>query len=65
MILDFISVMGKVCLNGLLMSLFCTIVRVGTSKSWIFQYFVKVDPCVVASSLVVLKGIIFGCRTFI
>ena len=32
MILCLISVMWKVCLNGLLMSLFCSIVRVGTRK---------------------------------
>ena len=36
MILCFISVIWKVCLNGLLTSLFCSIVRVGTKKSWIF-----------------------------
>ena len=53
------------CLNGLLMSLFCSIVRVGTGKNWIFPKFVKVDPCAVASLLVDLKGINFGCRTFI
>ena len=65
MISCFISVMWKACLNGLLMSLFCSIVLMGTRKSWIFPYFVKVDPCAVASLLVVLKGIIFGCRIFI
>ena len=35
-ILCFISVKWKVCLNGLLMSLFCSIVRVGTRKKGIF-----------------------------
>ena len=43
----------------------CPIVREGTRKSWIFQYFVEVDPCAVASMLAVLKGIIFGCRLLI
>ena len=36
MILCFISWIWKVCLTGLLMSLFCSIVRVGTRKSCIF-----------------------------
>ena len=36
MILCFISVMGNVCLNGLLHILFCSIVLAGTRKSWIF-----------------------------
>ena len=36
MILCFISVMWKVCLNGLFKSLFCSIVLVGTRNSWIF-----------------------------
>ena len=53
--------MWKVCLNGLLMCLFCSNVRVGTKKSWFFPYFVKIDPCAAASLLVVLKGINFGC----
>ena len=61
----FISVIWKVCLNGLLMSLFCSIVRVGTKKSCIFPMIVKVDPCAVASLLVVLKGINWGCRILI
>ena len=65
MILCFISVMWKVCLNGLLMSLFRSIVRVGTRKIWIFPKFVKADPCAVASLLVVLKGFNFGCRILI
>ena len=60
-----ISDMWKVCLNGLLMSLFCSIVRVGTRKSWIFPSLVMVDPCAVASLLVVLKGNNFGCRILI
>ena len=36
MIVCFISVMWKVCLNGLLKSLFCSIVLAGTRKNWIF-----------------------------
>ena len=36
MILCFISVIWKVCLNGLFKSLFCSIVLVGTRNSWIF-----------------------------
>ena len=52
----------KGLLNCLLMSLFCSIVRVGTRKSWIFSWLVKVDPCAAASLLVVLKNIDFGCR---
>ena len=36
MIMCFISVMWKVCLKGLFKSLFCSIVLVGTRKSWIF-----------------------------
>ena len=35
MILCFISVMWKVCSNGLFKSLFCFIVLVGTRKIWI------------------------------
>ena len=35
-VLCFISVMWKVCLIGLFRSLFCSIVLVGTRKSWIF-----------------------------
>ena len=35
MILCFISVIWKVCLNGSHMSFFCSIVRVGTRKSCI------------------------------
>ena len=31
-----ISVIWKVCLNGLLKNLFCSIVRVGTRTNWIF-----------------------------
>ena len=65
MILCFISVIWKICLNGLLMSLLCSIVRVGTRKSLSFPQFDKVDPCAVASLLVVLKGINCGCRILI
>ena len=36
MILCFISVMWNVCLNGLFKILFCSIVVLGTRKSWIF-----------------------------
>ena len=36
MILCFKSVMRKVCLKGLVKTLFCSIVLVGTRKSWIF-----------------------------
>ena len=36
MILCLISVICRVCLNGLLMSLFCSIVQMGTRKIWIF-----------------------------
>ena len=43
-------------------SLFCSIVRVGTRKSWVFFLFDKSDPCAVASLLVVLKGIFFGSK---
>ena len=39
MLLPFISVIWKVCLNGLLKSLFCSIVRVGTRKVGFFQFF--------------------------
>ena len=35
-LLCFISVIWKVCLNGLLKKLFFSIARVGTRKSWIF-----------------------------
>ena len=57
--------MRKVCLNDLLKSWFCSIVRVGTRKSWIFPLFVEVDPCAIASLLVVFEGINFGCRMLI
>ena len=60
MILCFISVILKVCLIDLLKSLFCSIVRMGTRKSWIFSYFVKVDSCAVAGLLVFYKGINLG-----
>ena len=36
----------------------------GTTKSWIFPKFVKVDPCAVAGLLIVLKGINFGFKFF-
>ena len=65
MILCFISVMWKVCLNGLFKSLFCSIVLVGTRKSWIFPYFVKVEPCAVASLLAVFTVDSFGCKILI
>ena len=35
--LCFISVIWNVCLKGLFRSLFCSIVLVGTRKSWIFR----------------------------
>ena len=47
------------------MSLFCSIVQMGTRKSWSFPLFVKDDPCAFASLLVVLKGINGGCRILI
>ena len=47
------------------MSLFCSNDRIGTRKTWISPEFDKVDTCAVASLLLVLKGINFGCRTFI
>ena len=62
MILCLVSVIGKVCLNGLLKSLFCSIVRVGTRKSWIFPHFVEVDLCAVASLLV--ERYYFGCKIY-
>ena len=65
MILCFISVIWKVCLNGLLKKLFCSIVRVGTRKSCVFPEFLKVDPGSVASLLGVWKDINFGCKIFI
>ena len=60
MILCLISVIWKVCFNGLLKNLFCSTVRVGTRKSWIFSLFNNFDPSAVASLLVVLKCINFG-----
>ena len=62
MILYFMSVIWKICLKGFLNSLFCSIVRVGTTKSWIFPQFVKLDSCAVASLLVVLQGIILDVK---
>ena len=65
MILCFMSVMWNVCLNGLLKSLFCSIVLVEIRKSWNFPKFVNVEPCSAASLLVIFKGIKFGCRILI
>ena len=65
MILCFISVMRKVCSNGLFKSLFFSIVRVGTKKSCIFPKFNKVEPFAIASLLAVFKGINFGCKFLI
>ena len=65
MILCFISVIWRVCFNGLFKSLFCSILFVVTRKNWIFPYLVKVEPCAVASLLAVFKGISFGCKTLI
>ena len=56
--LCFISVMWKVCLNGLLMSLFCSIVRVGTRKRWIFHNSLRLILSRLLL-LVVLKGVNF------
>ena len=44
--------------------LFCSIVRAGTKKSWVFPWFVKVDHCAVGSRHVVLKVFNFGCKIF-
>ena len=62
MILCFISVMWKVCLNGLFKSLFCSIVLVGTRKNWIFPLFVNDQPCAVASLLAVLEEIVLDVK---
>ena len=37
----------------------------GNNEKLDFPLFVKVDPCAVASLLVVLKGINFRCKVFI
>ena len=55
----FISVMLNICLKYLFHSLFCTIVRVGTRKNWIFPKYVNlILPCAVANLLEVFNGII-------
>ena len=65
MILCFISVLWKVCLNGLFKSLFCSIVLVGTRKSWIFPLLINAEPCAVANLLAVFMGLKFGCNILI
>ena len=57
MILCFIFVIWKVCLNGLFNNSFCSIVLLGTKKSWIFPYLVNVDFCAVANLLAVFMGV--------
>ena len=50
---------------GLFKSVFCSLVLVGTRKSWIVPYFFNVEPCVVANLLAVFKRINFGCKILI
>ena len=62
MILYFKCVIWNVCLKVLVKSLFCSIVRVGIRKSWIFPKLVKLDPCSVANLFEVFGGIKFGSK---
>ena len=57
--------MWNVCLNGLFKILFCSIVLVGTRKSWIFPLFINFEPCAVANLLAVLIDIRVGCSVLI
>ena len=50
-ILCFKFVVWNNCLNGLIKSLFCSFVRVGTRNSWIFPKLLQLDPCAVANKL--------------